>query len=82
MAIYARRSGTTWFLAVMCGPDAKAVRVPLSFLGAGQYTTTTVRDDGADAASVSVESGSHTRSDTIAMDVRAGGGLLVRFRGR
>jgi len=82
MAIYARRSGTTWFLAVMCGPDAKAVRVPLSFLGAGQYTTTAVRDDGADAASVSVESGSHTSSDTIAMDVRAGGGLLVRFRGR
>ena len=30
-----RRSGTPWFLAVLCGPASKAIRVPLSFLGGG-----------------------------------------------
>ena len=41
LAAYARRSGETWFVAVMCGPQPKSIQVPLSFLGDAQYRVST-----------------------------------------
>jgi alpha-glucosidase len=78
-AIYARRSGRTWFLAVMCGPAPRTVEVPLSFLGTGEYRASLVRDAGPDGASVAIETRTHRSSDTITLDLRAGGGFLGRF---
>ena len=63
----------------MCGPGAKTIQVPLSFLGGGQYTSTLVRDDAPDGSSVKVESRGHTQKDTIALELRPGGGLVGRF---
>ncbi len=37
LAVYARRTGRGWFLAAMCGPAAKTIQVPLSFLGEGEF---------------------------------------------
>ena len=45
LAIFARRTGNVWFLAVMCGPKARTIQVPLSFLGEGQYNASLVCDD-------------------------------------
>jgi alpha-glucosidase len=78
LAIYARRTGRTWFLAVMCGPEARTIAVPLSFLGPGAYRTTLVRDL-SDGATVTVEEMTQRSSDTIALDLRPGGGFLGRF---
>ncbi len=78
LAIYARRSGTTWFLAIMNGPAPKNLKVALSFLGAGQYRATFVRDD-ADAAAVRVETATETRTGMMSFDLRAGGGFVGRF---
>lgn len=44
------RSGMTH--AVMCGPDAKTLDVPLSFLGDGPYAVSLVRDNLENAAAV------------------------------
>ena len=74
-----RRSGTTWFLAVLCGPAPKNLRIPLSFLGAGMYTTTVVGDDTPDGATVKVAIETDQRTDTISLDLRAGGGFIARF---
>jgi len=52
LAAYARRKGNTWFLAVMSGPQAKTIRVPLSFLGDGQYKAVLVRDKAGDDAAL------------------------------
>ncbi len=79
MAAYARRTGNTWILAVMCGPQAKTIRVPLSFLGDGTYKAALVRDDPTDDAAVRVENTTHKRSDTLAIELRAGGGFVARF---
>lgn len=79
LAVYARRKGSTWFLAVMGGPGAKTIRVPLSFLGAGQYRSTLVRDDAPDGSTVKVESATHTQKDVIALELRPGGGFVGRF---
>ena len=45
----------SWFVAVMCGPAARTIRVPLSFLGAGRFQATLVRDDAADGSTVKIE---------------------------
>ena len=79
LVVFVRRKGGTWFLAAMCGPGGKTIQVPLSFLGAGQYRSTLVRDEAPDGLPVVVESGTHTQKDTIGLELRAGGGFVGRF---
>ena len=79
VVLFARRKGSTWFLAVMNGPGARTVQVPLSFLSAGRYQSTLVRDDAPDGSTVRVESSVNTQKDTIALELRPGGGFLGRF---
>ena len=78
MAAYARRTGDTWFVAVMCGPQARTIKIPLSFLRDGQYRATLVRD-GQDDSTVTVENTSGKQGDTLSLDLRAGGGFIGRF---
>jgi alpha-glucosidase len=79
LAVFARRKGETWFLAVMCGPEAQGVKVPLAFLGRGRYAATLVRDGAPPGSNVSVGNATHTGDDTIMLDLSAGGGFLGRF---
>ena len=79
LAVYARRTGTTWFLAIMNGPAAKTIRVPLTFLGAGQYRATFVRDEGPDGATVTVQTGTESRTGAMSFELRPGGGFVGRF---
>jgi len=44
VAVFARRKGDKWFLAIMNGTDARTVTINLSFLSRNQYEVTTVRD--------------------------------------
>jgi len=78
VAAYARRKGDTWFLAVANGINAKTVRVDLSFLGQGTYISTLVRDT-CEAAAVKIEHMTLSRSDTLYVDLRSGGGFVGRF---
>jgi alpha-glucosidase len=79
LVLFARRKGDAWFLAVMNGPEARTITVPLTFLSAGSYRATLVRDDAPDGSTVRVESAVHTRADALPLDLRAGGGFLGRF---
>ena len=79
LVLFARRKGATWFLAVMNGPGARAIKVPLSFLAAGRYQGSLVRDEGAEGSTVRVESRIHTQKDTLSLELGAGGGFLGRF---
>ena len=79
LVLFARRKGDVWFLAVMNGPDARTIAIPLSFLSAGRYQGALVRDDAPDGSTVRVESAVRTQKDTIALELRAGGGVLGRF---
>jgi hypothetical protein len=38
--VFARRTGDTWFLAIMNALTPRRLRIPLSFLGPGRYQTT------------------------------------------
>ena len=79
LAVFARRTGDMWFLAVMCGPQAKTIRVPLSFLGDGQYGASLVRDDKDDSAAVQIERRTARQSETITIELREGGGFIACF---
>jgi len=79
LAVFARRTSQTWFLAVMCGPQAMTIHVPLSFLGDGQYKASLVRDNKEKADAVVLENMSVKSSDTLTIEMTHGGGFVGRF---
>jgi alpha-glucosidase len=79
LAIFARRTGQTWFLAAMCGPQARTVQVPLSFLGDGQYKASLVRDDKQKPDAVVLEDKTVQRADRLTIEMTHGGGFVGRF---
>jgi alpha-glucosidase len=79
VALFARRSGSTWFVAAMNGPTARTVKVPLSFLARGTYQALVARDNAEDAAAVVVERGTRSQGDALEIQMRAGGGFVVRL---
>jgi alpha-glucosidase len=78
LAVYARRTGETWFIAVMCGPQPETINVPLSFLGDGQYQASFVRDGDNDGA-ITVENTTGKGTDSLTIKLRGGGGFVARF---
>jgi alpha-glucosidase len=79
VAVFARRQGRTWFLAVLNGPAARRVQIPPTFLGPGACRASQVRDRKDDPAAVHVEKLTARRSDSLSLDLSAGGGFLGRF---
>jgi len=79
IAIFARRTGDTWFLAVMCGPQAKTIQAPLSFLGDGRYKGSLVRDSKEKPDAVVLEDKTVQRSDALTIEMPNGGGFVARF---
>lgn len=79
IAAFARRSGNVWFLAILNGLTTRTVKIPLSFLGENEYRVLLLRDNKDDAAALEVENKNLKRSDTLAIELRAGGGFIARF---
>jgi len=79
IAAFARRKGKSWFLAVLCGRAAKTVKIPLTFLSNGKHNAMLVRDKTDDPATVSIENVTASRSETLNIEMRAGGGFIARF---
>ena len=79
LTIFARRRGDMWMLAVMHAGPAQTIQVPLSFLGAGAYNASLVRDNKDNPAAVVLENKSATRGDTLTIELDDGGGFVGRF---
>jgi alpha-glucosidase len=79
LAVYARRSGDTWFLAVLNGEGGQAIQVPLTFLGPGGYQSMLIRDSGGGADAEQIERLSVRREDALTINLRSGGGFIGRF---
>jgi alpha-glucosidase len=79
LAVFARCTGETWFLAVMCGPQARTIKVELSFLGDGRYKALLIRDDKENDAAVVLEDKTVRRDDTLKIEMVNGGGFIARF---
>jgi alpha-glucosidase len=79
VAAFARRKGTTWFIAVLNGPTARTPRIDLGFLGKGRYDALVVRDNPDEAAAVTVAKATMTSTSPLIVDLRAAGGFIARL---
>jgi alpha-glucosidase len=79
VAVFARRTGKTWFLAIMNGVQARKIKIPLSFLGKGDYRVSLVRDNQDGTAAQTTLTTSLRSSDSLTVDLHDGGGFVARF---
>ena len=78
-AVYARRSGTSWFLAVMNGAAPRSSDISLAFLGDGTFSASEVRDTDGNPAEVALAKGSYDKNGTIRLNLTEGGGFIAKF---
>jgi alpha-glucosidase len=76
-AIFARRKGSTWFLAVMNGNQPKNLNVSLGFLK-GKYNAL-IAKDGERPDSIIIDRKIYSSTDTIKLALQPGGGYIARF---
>jgi alpha-glucosidase len=79
IAAFARRRGTTWFVAALNGPNARALQIDLGFLGKGRYDALVVRDKPDDPAAVAVEKTRAAAATPLTVELRAAGGFIARL---
>ena len=79
LAVFARRSGDTWFLAVLGGDGEQTIQVPLSFLGQNVYDAMLIRDSGSGPDAEQIEHTTQRGEDTLTINLRSGGGFIGRF---
>jgi alpha-glucosidase len=80
LAAYARRTGDKWFVAVMCGPNAKSIQIPLSFLDNGEYSTTLVSDNKENSSALLISKNKYSKKDTLKIEMINGGGFVAMFK--
>lgn len=78
-AVYARRSGKRWFLAVMNGAMSRSIDIPLTFLGEGEFNASEVRDQDGNPADVALVKGTYNKRGTIRLNLAEGGGFIAKF---
>ena len=78
-AIFARRTGEMWFLAAINGAEAKFAKIPLSFLGPGDYTILELTDDPANRDSIQLTQKRISARDSVNLELTPGGGYVARF---
>ncbi len=80
LVIFARRTGSTWFLSIMNGPKKRTIKVPLSFLEMNkEYKSVIIGDELKSSSEVKIENTVLKRSNSIEIDLLPGGGFLGRF---
>jgi alpha-glucosidase len=79
----ARRSGSDWYVGAMCDWRPRNFRIPLTFLGRGEYDAD-IYKDGPDAdrrpVEVTILHAKAGADSTLSVRLAKGGGLAVRFR--
>jgi alpha-glucosidase len=78
LAVYARRKGGAWFLAVMNGVEPKKIKIPLNFLK-GNYKAEVAKDDANNDATVIVEQKNYSSKDILEINLVSGGGFIAKF---
>lgn len=81
LAVFARRRGQRWFLALANGnaSSSRTVPVSLSFLAAGNYDAVLLGDSTSTAAAFDRQTRSVTHNDTLSIWMRSGGGHVAMF---
>ena len=79
LVLFARRKGTTWFLAAMNGTnESRSVTVDLSFLK-GSYALSSVKDDKDKQANALLENVNVSADSKITLVLNGNGGYAGRL---
>jgi len=79
LAMFARRSGTTWFVAAMNGPAARTVTIDPAALGVSRGEALIARDRLDDPAAIDIERRAVSGGQRIEIAMRPAGGFVVRL---
>ena len=79
VAIFARRSGSTWFVAAMNGPTARTVKIDLGFLGSERAKALIARDRLEESGAIEVEQRDVSRGRPLEIAMRPAGGFVIRL---
>jgi len=79
VAAFARRHRDTWFLALLNGPTARTIKVPLSFLNGARYQALEVRDETTKAEGLRIGKTVATKDGSVTIEMEPGGGYIGRF---
>jgi alpha-glucosidase len=80
LAAIARRAGDEWFVGVINGGEARSLRLPLSFLGAGRKCVAHIYADDDSAATrtkVSVSTREADAATELDVPLKVGGGMAM-----
>jgi alpha-glucosidase len=75
----ARRNGDVWHLGAMTDRKARALKLPLKFLGPGRYTAAQWVDDAGAKHGLSPREAVVTAAEELTVDLAASGGTYVKF---
>jgi alpha-glucosidase len=79
----ARRKNNEWWVGSITNNQAKEVKIPLSFLGNGEFEATMYTDvAGADANQLKKETRTVRSTDVLSVQLEAGGGMVMRLRSK
>lgn len=79
VAIYAQRSGTTWFLSAINGLMPKSLNINLGFLKKGSYQTLALTDNEKNNADAFASNGTSSENDVVKIKLASGGGFIMRL---
>ena len=79
VAAFARRRGDTWFVAILNGPTARTIKVPLSFLNGAKYQTLEVQDEPGKSDGLRVGKTVASKDTSVTIEMEPGGGYVGRF---
>jgi alpha-glucosidase len=77
--VIARRSGNDWWIGAMTNGEARASRIPLSFLPAGTFRSTMYRDEPAAMHGFAQTEREVSPADALDLELAVAGGALVRL---
>jgi alpha-glucosidase len=78
----ARRQGDAWHLGAMTDRKARALKVPLTFLGPGRYLAELWVDDAKAKYGLSRREATVTAKEELTVDLAAAGGAYLKFTPR
>ncbi|MBD1393394.1 glycoside hydrolase family 97 protein [Mucilaginibacter glaciei] len=80
LALFARRKGTTWFIAGLNGKsEPKTISIPLSFLKKGKYALTTLKDMPAVQANVVITNSKIAAGASVIVNMNKTGGFVMKL---
>jgi alpha-glucosidase len=75
----ARRSGSDWHVGAMTDRKARALKLPLAFLGPGRYAVELWVDAAGSKHGVARKQATVTAAEELTVDLAAAGGAYLKF---